>query len=127
LALEQELFNSGRVVYFLGIGNLLYGVDADIKGDENHKEEHLRRLAEVSNIMLDAGSILIVTAVELAQSDLELIETTVNHQQIETVWLGEEVTTDIQYDLQLDKFESEEKAALQVKGMLQDRGIIFKP
>jgi bifunctional enzyme CysN/CysC len=126
-ALEQELFNSGRVVYFLGIGNLLYGVDADIKGDENHKEEHLRRLAEVSNIMLDAGSILIVTAVELAQSDLELIETTVNHQQIETVWLGEEVTTDIQYDLQLDKFESEEKAALQVKGMLQDRGIIFKP
>jgi len=126
-ALEQELFNSGRVVYFLGIGNLLYGVDADIKGDENHKEEHLRRLAEVSNIMLDAGSILIVTAVELAQSDLEMIETTVNHQQIETVWLGEEVTTDIEYDLQLDKFESEEKAALQVKGMLQDRGIIFKP
>ena len=125
-ALEQELFDSGRVVYFLGIGNLLYGVDADIKGDENHKEEHLRRLAEVSHIMLDAGSILVVTAVELSQDDLELIQTTVNPQQIETVWLGENVTTDIEYDLHLDEFESEEKAALEVKGMLQDRGILFK-
>ncbi|MGM0502756.1 MAG: GTP-binding protein [Bacillota bacterium] len=126
-ALEQELFNSGRVVYFLGIGNLLYGVDADIKGEANNKEEHLRRLAEVSHIMLDAGSILIVTAVELSQSDLELIETTVNPQQIETIWLGEQVTTDLQYDLHLDQFDSEEKAALQIKGMMQDRGIIFKP
>ena len=126
-ALEKELFNSGRVVYFLGIGNLLYGVDADIKGEDDHKEEHLRRLAEVSHIMLDAGSILIVTAVELSQADLELIQTTVNPQQIETVWLGENITTDLQYDLQINDFESEEQAARQVKGMLEDRGILFKP
>ena len=128
-ALEEELFNSGRVVYFLGIGNLLYGVDSDIKGEDedNHKEEHLRRLAEVSHIMLDAGAVLVVTAVELSQSDLELIKTTVNPQQIETVWLGQNVTTDIHYDLHLDQFETEEKAALQIKGMLQDRGILFKP
>ena len=30
-ALEAKLFNDGKIVYFLGIGNLLYGVDADIK------------------------------------------------------------------------------------------------
>ena len=30
-ALEKRLFEDGRIVYFLGIGNILYGVDADIK------------------------------------------------------------------------------------------------
>ena len=30
-ALEGKLFEDGKVVYFLGIGNVLYGVDADIE------------------------------------------------------------------------------------------------
>jgi bifunctional enzyme CysN/CysC len=127
-ALEKRLFNDGKVVYFLGIGNLLYGVDADIKnGDNGHKEEHLRRLAEVSHLMLDAGAILVVTAVELTQSDLELIKTTVNPQQIETVWLGDRVTTDLEFDLHIPEFTSEAEVSAQIKGLLQDRGIIFRP
>ena len=127
-ALEQRLFNDGKVVYFLGIGNVLYGVDADIKTmGGNHREEHLRRLAEVSNILLDAGAILIVTAVELTQEDLEIIKTVVNSDRIETVWVGENVTTDIAYDLHLPCVESGEKAARAVKAFLQERGIIFKP
>jgi len=127
-ALEKRLFNDGKIVYFLGIGNLLYGVDADIKnGDNSHKEEHLRRLAEVSHLMLDAGAILVVTAVELTQSDLELIKTTVNPQQIETVWLGDRVTTDLEFDLHIPEFTSEEQVSAQIKGLLQDRGIIFRP
>jgi len=127
-ALEKRLFNDGKVVYFLGIGNLLYGVDADIKnGDNGHKEEHLRRLAEVSHLMLDAGAILVVTAVELCQSDLELIKTTVNPQQIETVWLGDRVTTDLEFDLHIPEFTSEDQVSAQIKGLLQDRGIIFRP
>ncbi|GAB6099397.1 GTP-binding protein [Halanaerocella petrolearia] len=125
--LEKKLFNEGQMSYFLGIGNLLYGVDADIKGQNNHKEEHLRRLSEVSHIMLDAGAILLVTAVELSQEDLELIKTTVAPDQIETVWLGDNVTTDIDYDLQIADFESEQEAAREIEGLLQDRGIIFRP
>jgi bifunctional enzyme CysN/CysC len=127
-ALEKRLFNDGKVVYFLGIGNLLYGVDADIKnGNNNNQEEHLRRLAEVSHLMLDAGAILIVTAVELTQANLELIKTTVNPQQIETVWLGDRVTTDLEFDLHIPEFTSEDQVSAQIKGLLQDRGIIFRP
>jgi bifunctional enzyme CysN/CysC len=126
--LEKRLFNDGKIVYFLGIGNLLYGVDADIKGqaENNHREEHLRRLAEVSHIMLDSGAILVATAVELTQKDLEIIKTTVNPEKIETVWLGENITTDIDYDLHIPKFEDVEEAASRVKKLLQDRGVIFR-
>jgi bifunctional enzyme CysN/CysC len=125
--LEHQLFRDGKVVYFLGIGNVLYGIDADIKSQaQNNREEHLRRLAEVSHILLDAGAILIVTAVELDRDDLEIIKTVVENERIETVWIGEDVTTDIGCDLHIPAFESEERAALMIKGFLQERGIIFK-
>ncbi len=127
--LECHLFKEGKIVYFLGIGNILYGVDADIKGknDKKSREEHLRRLAEVSNILLDAGVILIVTAIELTQDDLELIKASVNSDKIETVWLGEKVTSDILFDLHIQEISSEIDAVNKIKKLLQDKGIIFKP
>lgn len=83
-------------------------------------------IAKALEKRLFAGAILIVTAVELTQEDLELIKTTVNPQQIETVWIGDKVTTDIDFDLHISDFASEEEAAGKIKGLLQDRGIIFR-
>jgi bifunctional enzyme CysN/CysC len=124
--LEKNLFEIGNVVYFLGIGNVLYGVDADIERKKENRQEHLRRLAEVANLMLDAGIILVVTAAELTQEDLELIRTTVDPDRIETVWLGEKVTTDIAYDLLLEDPDGAD-AVDRIKRLLQEKGIIFRP
>ena len=122
--LEAELFSEGRLVYFLGIGNVLYGVDADIKGRNDQTEEHLRRLAEVAHILLDAGVILIVTAIELTQEDLELIQTTIHSDKIETIWVGEKVTTDIPYDLKIQNSKDAGEAACRIRAMLQEKGIL---
>ena len=126
--LEDQLFEDGKIVYFLGIGNLLYGVDADIKGREgSQRQEHMRRLAEVANILLDAGIILLVTAAELTQDDLEIMKTTVSPDKIETVWIGENITTDIAYDLRLAQHETVAESVNILKAHLQDKGIIFRP
>ncbi|NLW47894.1 MAG: adenylyl-sulfate kinase [Firmicutes bacterium] len=136
-ALERMLFDVGKIVYFLGIGNILYGVDADIKGgfvDDRILEqrgadnrEHLRRLAEVANLILESGMMLIVTAIELTKENMEVINTTVNTKNIVTVWVGKNITTDIDYDIYLPEFASEEQAAAKIKVHLQGKGIIFKP
>ena len=105
----------------------MYGVDADIKGHETNKEEHLRRLSEVAHILLDAGVILIVTARELCQDDLEIIKTTVNPDKIETIWVGEDITTDLSYDTQVPGKVDLEESTQVIKQILQDKGIIFKP
>jgi bifunctional enzyme CysN/CysC len=125
-ALEGKLFEDGRVVYFLGIGNVLYGVDADIERKQENRQEHIRRLGEVANLMLDAGIILVVTAAELTQDDLEVIKTAVQPDAIETVWAGDNVTTDLVYDLQLSGGTPAESAD-RLKAHLQDKGIIFRP
>jgi bifunctional enzyme CysN/CysC len=125
-ALEEKLFQDGKVVYFLGIGNVLYGVDADIERKQENRLEHMRRLAEVANLMLDAGIILVVAAAELRQDDLEVIKTAVQPDWIETVWAGDTITTDLSVDLQLPGGAIPE-AVDRLKAHLQDKGVIFRP
>ncbi len=123
---EAQLFQEGRLVYFLGMGSVVYGVDADI-ARAGEPREHLRRLGEIANIMLDAGAILIVSAAELSQEDLEVIKTAVDPERIEVVWVGDHVTTDITYDLILGDAEPASDGVDRIKRLLQDKGRLFRP
>lgn len=123
--LERELMNTGRYVYYMGIGSYLYGVGADTKkaSVQDHTEQ-IRRFAEVANLMLDAGMILVVTATDLTKSDYKILKTVVEGE-FEIVWVGNEMTTDISPDLQLaDK--DYEKSISRIKNMLKDTGAIFR-
>jgi bifunctional enzyme CysN/CysC len=133
--LEQILFSDGRIVYYLGIGNVLYGVDSDIKNiysnaQRENREEHIRRLAEVANILLETGAILIVTAPMLTGEDMDLIKTVLSREtegDIITYWIGKSVDTDIRADMIISDYENPEKAALVIKNDLQNRNMIYKP
>ncbi len=123
--LERNLMDTGRYVYYMGIGSYLYGVGADTKkaSVQDHTEQ-IRRFAEVANLMLDAGMILVVTATDLTQSDYKILKTVVE-REFEIVWVGNEITTDISPDLQLaDK--DYEKSISCIKNMLKDNGTIFR-
>lgn len=125
-ALEKELLNNGRYVYYMGIGSYLYGVGADTKsgGNENHREQ-IRRFAEVANLMLDAGMILIVTATGLTESDRKIM-TTVIQGEMDIFWIGEDVTTDIKFDWQLEDSAFDYGENVQViKSLLKEKGIVF--
>jgi bifunctional enzyme CysN/CysC len=142
-ALEERLFNDGRFVYFLGIGNVLYGVDADLQAsntvpDDATRMEHVRRLGEVSNILLEAGLIVIATAAELTQDDLDLLSTSVGAERIVTAWIGEPGTQGasnrgtgglardtIATDVQLVAGDNETEQVLELKRLLQERRMIF--
>ena len=125
--LEGRLFEDGRVVYFLAIGNVVYGVDADLTRSLEIRREHVRRLAEVANLMLDAGIILIVSAQELTREELELIKTTVDPTRIETVWVGDTRGADLDCDLTLVEQDGEEQNVERVRTLLVDKGILFQP
>jgi bifunctional enzyme CysN/CysC len=121
-ALERKLFEEGKYVCFLGLG----GGDSR-KAHHNQREERLRKLTEVAPILLDAGVILIITAIGLTPGDLEKIKTAIGPGRLETVWIGENVGSDISYDLQIPVINSEQTTVNAVKELLEDRGVIFKP
>jgi bifunctional enzyme CysN/CysC len=124
---EARMFNEGRYVYFLAIGNVLYGVDADLDHSERSRREHVRRLGEVVNILLDAGLIVIASAVALTQQELELLHTTVGYERVAAVWIGDPVGTDLTPDLVIGEREAGEEAGNRLKTLLQDKGVIFRP
>lgn len=129
--LERKLFEAGRSAYFLGMGNLLYGVAAEIKtpGVVPERGEHIRRLGEVANLLLDAGLIMILTASELTAGDIDVISLTASPENMLTVWLGSEITTDIVCNLQIPAEdvtdEYIESAAETIRERLRSSGIIF--
>lgn len=127
--LESQLFESGKLVYYLGLGSLLYGVNADLKRHDapGGWREHVRRFAEVANLFIDAGVLLIVTAIELNQEDLDVLKTVVGEDKIQVVWVGDKVTTDISYDIHVKSRDEINEGVVKVKHLLQDRGIVFKP
>ena len=128
--LERQLFEDGKHAYYLGLGSLLYGVNADLKRHDapGGAREVMRRFAEVSHLFLDAGQILIATALELTREDLNILQAIIDPEKIKVVWLGvEPPPADLPVDLIFHHGETLENAAVQIKRLLQDHGIIFKP
>lgn len=123
--MEENLFTEGKLVYFIGIGNILSGVSADVTEEKGGRTEQIRRLAEVAHLFLDAGMILIVTAVELTQDDLELVRFSIAPDRIETIWVGDHVSTDIAFDLQIMNNIHLDEAMEKITDMLIENKIIF--
>ena len=123
--LEKKLFDNGEMVYFMSMGSLVYGIDADIKNNtDNNREEHIRRVGEVINLMLDTGMILILTAIDLTAYDMELIETIANPPGMLSVWTGGRVTTDITCDMVFRGKNTERQTREIIAGLLE-KGIVF--
>lgn len=125
--LEKQLFNEGKLVYYLGIGSLLYGVDADIVSNDRvpfNRKEHIRRLTEVANIMLESGIILIVSAIELNSEDIDVIKTGIMPEKIVTIWVGDSPETDVPVAAVLSKAEEIEHSASTIKKLLEEQKII---
>ncbi len=120
-ALEAHLFSEGAMTYFMGIGNIIYGLDSDIEGAESADKEHIRRLAEVANMMLNAGLIFVVSAALISQADIQLIRQFVGVSRVRSVWLGDAVTNDLQCDALVDSIES---GVEEVRAMLLQDGFL---
>lgn len=125
-ALERGMFEHGNLVYYLGIGSVIYGVNADLMNRDDQEEwaEHLRRFAEVCHLLLDTGMILIITAVEFSNADVKTLKTLINSEIIETVWLGDEVTTDLTPDIHLKLDESQEEQMQRIKAGIEADGLL---
>ncbi|MDY6786940.1 MAG: GTP-binding protein [candidate division WOR-3 bacterium] len=124
--LEKMLFSQGKLVYYMGMGNVLYGVDADIKeqGIVKDKKEHLRRLGEIAYLMMDAGMIIIITALDLTSDEIELVQTVTESDNIFTVWMGDDITTDIEPDIRIPSADSKDSVE-KIEGLLIEKGVIF--
>ncbi len=84
-SLEEYLFSSGRLVYYLGLSNSLIGIDSDLR-HADERVEFLRRLGEMAHLFTDAGVILITAISDLNDDELNILDTL--NQPSELVVIG---------------------------------------
>lgn len=125
--LEKQLFEKGKFVYYLGMGSVLYGLSSDLKErDADSRQEIIRRFTEVANIMLNAGLILIVTALEFTLNEQRMLETIINNVDVKTIWTGDDITTDIKPDIHFSNDMYLKSRTTEILDILGNEGYIFK-
>ncbi len=67
--IEVELFNRNINVFILDGDNLRGGLNKDLTFSETDREENIRRVAEVSKILMDAGTIVISAFISPFEKD----------------------------------------------------------
>jgi len=70
---EQELHQMGRLTYILDGDNVRSGLNKDLDFSEASRMENIRRIGEVSKLMVDAGLVVITAFISPFRSDRKTI------------------------------------------------------
>jgi bifunctional enzyme CysN/CysC len=100
--LEQQLFNLNMNSYYLGAGNVAGGLDADIGDSFGDRDEHIRRIGELSRIMTDAGLILITPINNADDYDLEKLKLLNSPNELLVINIGDSIFENYKVDINLE-------------------------
>jgi bifunctional enzyme CysN/CysC len=117
-ALEEELFNLGKNVYFLGISNRLALATHDSKDKILGKFEQLQQLGELAHLMTDAGLILITSVTNIDEYELGVLKKLTSPNRTFVINVGENRLAEKQADLVLEENEESATAVKQIVDLL---------
>ena len=78
--LEKKLFENGYLSYLLDGDNIRIGLNKDLGFSDNDRKENIRRISEVSRLMLDAGLIVITAFISPFEEERELAKSLVKEE-----------------------------------------------
>lgn len=88
---EQKLFEKGINTYTLDGDNIRKGINSDLSFSPEDRTENIRRIAEVSNLMIDAGLVVLAAFVSPYKKDRENIRTIVKDVNFVEVYINASV------------------------------------
>lgn len=119
-ALERHLFAGGRQAYMLDGTNVLLGVDQDLAADAA-RHELVRRFAEVANLFLRAGSVVISTTNAIGLADHERVQALIGSTPSLVVDVDPTGASTQACDLRITGKEPEELVVARVAELLAPR------
>jgi adenylyl-sulfate kinase len=83
-AVEQKLFELGHHTYLLDGDNVRHGLNKDLAFTDNDRIENIRRIGELSKLMIDAGLLVMTAFISPFREDRRMVRSLVqNHEFIE--------------------------------------------
>lgn len=90
--LEGELNRSGRHTYLLDGDNLRLGLNSDLGFSIQDRAENIRRVAEVSRLMMDAGLIVITSFISPIRTERERARAIIGKDNFVEVYVNTPLT-----------------------------------
>jgi len=90
---EKALFNKGLKTYLLDGDNLRNGLNADLAFSLEDREENIRRVAHIAQLMLDAGLIVITAFISPFKKEREFAKSLVEKDEFIEVFIDTPLTT----------------------------------
>ncbi|MCH2490733.1 MAG: adenylyl-sulfate kinase [Flavobacteriales bacterium] len=87
-AVENALYSNGYHTYILDGDNVRKGLNSNLSFTEEDRTENIRRIAEVANLMLDAGLVVLAAFVSPYAKDRENIKKTVGYTRYIEVFVN---------------------------------------
>ncbi len=87
-ALEKELVSNGVHTYLLDGDNVRKSLNSNLSFSPEDRSENIRRIAEVSNLMLDAGLLVIASFVSPYREDRENVKRIVGYTNFVEVFVN---------------------------------------
>ena len=76
---ERKLFANGLLTYTIDGDNVRHGLNNDLGFSDSDRVENIRRIAELSRLMLDAGIVVIASFISPFKAERDLVRETVGH------------------------------------------------
>ncbi|MBM5570025.1 MULTISPECIES: adenylyl-sulfate kinase [Deefgea] len=87
-ALEKKLFDDGKLCYVLDGDNIRHGLNSNLGFSAEDRSENIRRIAEVSKLMNDAGIIVLTSFISPFISDRELAKKIIGEENYKEIYVS---------------------------------------
>ena len=81
--LEKKLYENKYLSYLLDGDNIRIGLNKDLGFSDNDRKENIRRISEVSRLMIDAGLIVITAFISPFEEERKLASDLVKNENFE--------------------------------------------
>lgn len=88
---EQQLFEQGVKTYTLDGDNIRKGINNDLTFSPEDRTENIRRIAEIANLMVDAGLVVLAAFVSPYKKDRENVKNIVKNSNFVEVFINTSV------------------------------------
>lgn len=86
-AVEQKLFELGHHTYLLDGDNVRHGLNGDLGFSDKDRVENIRRIGELSKLMIDAGLIVLTAFISPFKADRALVRALVQEHEFIEVYM----------------------------------------
>ena len=84
---ERKLFANGLLTYIIDGDNVRHGLNNDLGFTDSDRVENIRRIAELSRLMLDAGIVVIASFISPFKAERDLVRETVGHDSMVEIFV----------------------------------------